>query len=166
MASEVVLASHLPGEGHFRSERFRVVSLPCEGDLDYSHGMQTLWATGKAICNIEHDMECSDELIQELLDCPHPLCTHAYLLYWPSTHQAQPHYAQRHGGTNYGDWIKQGEEWCDFSGIGFCKIVPQARVRPLVDSHWSIVDCAVTNATDAHWHVHWKNGVGVEHWHR
>jgi hypothetical protein len=125
--------------------------------------MQALWPSDKAIVNVEHDMEVSDELIQQLLDCPHPLCTFAYKLYWPSTHQAQPHYAQRDGGPNYGEWIKEGVECCGFSGIGLCKIAPEARACPLADSHWSTVDCAISRSTEGDWHVHWPE---VEHYHR
>jgi len=122
-----------------------------------------VWGTDATIVNVEHDMECSDELIQQLLDCPHPLCTHAYKLYWPSTHQVRPHYAQRDGGPNYGEWIKEGVEWCGFTGIGFCKITPEARVSALVESPWQTVDCDVTKATEGPWHVHWPE---VEHYHR
>jgi hypothetical protein len=165
----VVVASHLLGEGHFQSERFEVVPVECVGDTDYSRGLQAVWGTDATIVNVEHDHECSDLLIRQLLDCLHPLCTHAYKLYMAST-GGLPHYAQRDGGPNYGQWITEGMEWCGFTGIGFCKITPQARVRPLVESPWQTVDCEVTKATDGPWHVHWQEGkngpTSIEHYHR
>lgn len=160
--STVVLASHLPGEGHFRSERHRVLAVPCVADTDYSQGWQALWDTDLTIVGVEHDHEVSDELVQGLLDCPHSLCAWAYLLHMPSTGGAS-HYAQRDGGPNYGDWIKPGVRWCGFSGIGFCKIAPEARVRSLAESPWQIVDCAISRATDGDWHVHWP---AIDHFHR
>jgi hypothetical protein len=129
-----------------------------------------LWGGTHTLINVEHDHECSDDLIQELLDCPEPLCSHAYTLFMPST-GGLPHYAHRTGPKPPagGEWIKQGDEWADFGGIGFCKITPQARVRPLAQSSWQVVDCAISKATDARWHVHWQQGpsgpVGVEHYH-
>jgi hypothetical protein len=162
----VVLASHLPGEGHFRSTKHTVVPIPCVGDRDYSDAMRRWWGTSHDLVNVEHDHDPTDEQIQELLDCPHDLCTFAYLLH----HLPEPaHYAQRDGGTGYGEWIKAGVEWCGFSGIGFCKITRGVRVRPLEASSWQEVDCRVSDATDADWHVHWKSGpdgpVGVDHFH-
>jgi hypothetical protein len=139
-----------------------VVALPCSGDHDYSRGLQALWPTGQTIVNVEHDMECTDELIDQLLGCPHPLCSHAYRLH-PVTTGRPSHWAHRDGGTNYGEWVETGTEWCGFTGIGFCKITPAARVRPLADSHWTAVDCAVSDATEGDWHMHWP---GVEHHHR
>jgi hypothetical protein len=162
----IVLASHLPGEGRFRSEQFRIVSLLCVDDLDYSRGLQSLWGSDHTLIVLEHDMECSDELIQGLLDCPHSLCTHSYLLHWASTHSAKPHYAQMVGSrpsVGGGDWIKRGDEWADFTGIGFCKITPEARVRPLEETGWQDVDCAVTKAVEGRWHVH---SPPIEHYHR
>ncbi len=111
-------------------------------------------------------MECSDELIQALLGCPHPLCTHAYKLYWPSTHAMRPHYGHSVGRKAHiggGKWVEPNAEWAHYSGIGFCKITPEARVRPLRREHWSLLDIQVTAATEGRWHIHWPS---VEHYHR
>jgi hypothetical protein len=114
--------------------------------------MRKWWRTSHTLVNVEHDHDPSDELIQELLDCPEPMCVWAYMLHHLP---GPPHYAQRDGGPGYGEWIRPGVEWCGFSGIGFCKITPGARVRPLGESPWQEVDCAVSRATDCKVHVHW-----------
>lgn len=168
----IVISSYLPSEGEkpYRSKEFRVVALPCrtshDGLFDYSRGLQAVWGSDSTIVNVEHDMECSDGLIQNLLDCPHPLCAHAYLL-----RKSGP-YAYRNGplppAGGYEDhWLKGGEEWATFGGIGLVKITPEARVRPLPEREWSTVDIVVTKACEGpevvpgghhlgrRWHIHW-----------
>ena len=177
----VILASHLSGEQHFRSAQHMVVPIPCHGPLDYHKGVAAWWETSRTIINVEHDHEVSDELIQGLLDCPHNFCSWAYWLGIPS---GGPHWAHRTGKQPPcgGVWIETGDEWADFGGIGFCKITPEARVRPLrgpwdrkrqvwQDVDWQSVDIAVFAAVDERVHVHWRrdangNAVGgVEHRH-
>jgi len=132
------------------------VALPCVNKYDYSRGWQTLWPTDLTLIGVEHDMEVDDGLIDELLACPEPFCTWAYLLHQPSTGGVS-HYAQRLGAKPPagGDWIREGVEWCSFTGIGFCKITAVARVRPLKEGTWQFVDCQVSKATDVRVHVHW-----------
>jgi hypothetical protein len=158
----VVLCSHLTGEGHFQSERFEVVPIECVEPEDYRNGVAAWWEGDRTICNIEHDMEVSDELIQGLLDCPHPMCSWAYWLGLPS---GGPHWAHRTGRKPPcgGVWVETGDEWADYGGIGFCKITPDARVRPLPEQTWQFVDIAVFEATDVRVHVHWP---AVEHYHQ
>lgn len=167
MSGVVVVASHLKGAKHFRSKKFRVVSLPCVDDLDYWGGLAALWEGDLTIVNVEHDMECSDELIQQLLDCPHPLCTHAYMLRSPVYHYCHRNGPQPPAGGYEDWWIKEGEEWATYGGIGFCKITSQARVRPLEPREWPTLDIVLTRAVEGpevvpptvqhgrRWHVHW-----------
>jgi hypothetical protein len=105
-------------------------------------------------------MECSDGLIRGLLDCYAPFCTYAYRL-----HHIGGKWAQSVGPKPpaVGEWIAKGEEWCDYTGIGFCKVTAKARVRPLAESNWETVDIAIAKATDVRVHVHWPE---VEHYHR
>jgi hypothetical protein len=138
-----------------------VVPVPCVGELDYSRTLRSWWRTSRTIVNVEHDMEVSDELIQALLDCPHPFCTHAYTLFPVSTGK-RAHYAQAASKPHIEDWIAAGVEWCAFTGIGFCKITPEARARRLGESTWQFVDLAVSAATDCPVHVHWP---AVSHYH-
>lgn len=165
----VVLASHLPGASHFESRQFEVVPIRCEDPLDYYRGVLAWWETDRTIILVEHDVECSDELIQQLLDCDCMLGSWAYWLGIPS---GGPHWAHRTGKKPPcgGVWIETGDDWADYGGVGFCKITPQARVRPLPEQTWQFVDIAVAEATDLRWHIHWKNGpdgpTGVEHFHR
>lgn len=171
-ADVIVVSSYLPekGERPYRSKEFRVVALPCgtgyDSLFDYSRGLQAVWGSDFTIVNVEHDMECSDGLIQQLLDCPHPLCAHAYLL------RKKGPYAYRNGplppAGGYEDhWLRPGDEWATFGGIGLVKITPGARVRPLPEREWSTVDIVVTKACEGaevvpgghhkgrRWHVHW-----------
>lgn len=162
MADPLIVLSHLPAEPPFRTD-LSSVAICCESEFDYWRGIADAWGHGGPLVIVEHDMECTDELITELLDCPRSLCTHAYLLYWVSTGQADPHYAHHVGGI----WITAGGPDAEYSGIGFCKINPEARI-PLVsldpdhEPHWSHVDRAVNRAITCRWHVHWP---GVDHNH-
>lgn len=157
----VVLASRLSGERYFRSSQHMVVPIPCVGPLDYYKGVAAWWRTSRTIINVEHDMEVSDGLIQGLLDCPQPMCSWAYWLGIPS---GGPHWAHRTGKKPPcgGMWVETGDEWADYGGIGFCKITPEARVRPLPEQTWQFVDIAVAEATDLRWHLHWP-AVGHSH---
>lgn len=157
----LVVCSLLSGDRAFRSERHRVVTLPCRSDTDYSSGLGLLWRTSGAIINVEHDMECSDELIDRLLACPELLCTHAYRM-----HHLGGTYAQAvgrkaaHGG---GRPVHGGETYADFSGIGFCKIAAPARAGCLERTRWDAVEMAVHGAIHGPWHVHWPE---INHHHR
>jgi hypothetical protein len=169
VTAPVILASHLTGARHFTSTRHMVVPVPCRESLDYYNGVLPWWSTSRTICIVEHDMQVDDDLIQQLLDCPEPFCSWSYWLGLPS---GGPHWAHRTGlkPPCGGVWIETGDEWADFGGIGFCKIEPSARVRPLEETDWTGVDCAVSRATDCRVHVHWKRDeggqcVGVEHYH-
>jgi hypothetical protein len=165
----VILASHLVGQPHFRSERFEVVGIECVEPEDYWRGVEAHWASDETLCILEHDMEVSDDLIQTLLDCD---CAFGTWAYWLGIPSGGPHWAHRTGKKPPcgGVWIETGDEWADYGGIGFCKITPQARVRPLPEQSWQFVDIAVFQAVDERVHVHWKDGPdgpeGVEHLHR
>ena len=163
MADPLVVVSHLPHEIPFLSERFPSVNIWCEDDTDYWRGLLEHWDHDGPLVIVEHDMESSDDLIAELLDCPHPLCTHAYTLYWVSTGKPDPLYAHHVGGV----WIVEGRTDAEYSGIGFCKINHEVRgplvsIDPARDMHWSHVDRAVNRAVTARWHVHWP---GADHLH-
>lgn len=113
--------------------------------------MRGPWLDGRPLVNIEHDMECSQSLVDELLACPHPLCTHAYQMHIPRDYWAHSH--DRDGMDGF--WIAEGEEWATYSAIGFCKIAPEARVRPLERDSWRGVEMQVNRAVEGRWHVHW-----------
>jgi hypothetical protein len=61
-----------------------------------------------------------------------------------------------------GFWITEGIERAAYSGIGFCKIAPEARVRPLERDTWRGLEWQVNAATEGDWHVHWEP---IEHHH-
>lgn len=163
----MVVSSYVSGgvRGPYRSERYPVWRIPCAEPGDYHRGLQSVWEDGFTLCVVEHDMEVSDDLIASLLGCPEPFCTWAYALYFPSTSRPEPHYAQRVGlkPPAGGDWVSEGESWCHYTGIGFCKIAPEVRVRPLESCHWSHLDVSVAKACDGRVHIHWPE-VEHDHW--
>lgn len=150
----IILASHLPGAGHFESERFMVDPIECSEPEDYWRGVAEWWDSYDVLINVEHDMQVSDDLIGALLDCPEPLCTYAY---WLGPSSGGPHWAHRTGRQPPcgGVWIEEGDEWADFGGIGFCKIAPEVRVRALPEQTWQFVDIAVFASVQRQVHVHW-----------
>lgn len=116
-------------------------------------------------------MQCTDALIDELLSCPHPVCTHAYQMHIPRTYWA--HNVSLTGARPSGlalsqytargiRWVAPGDVWADFSGIGFCKIAREARMGCLRRDVWRGVEVSVNAAISTRWHVHWP---GVEHHH-
>ena len=160
----IVLASHLPGEGHFRSERHRVVPILCRDPLDYWRGLAEWWDSDETLVNLEHDIEATDDQVDELLDCQHSLCSWAYRCHWAST--GLPHDVYAHGtGDRYRNthYLTGGEPWADWSAIGFLKIGPGARVGPLAPATWSEVELSIEAAIDGPVHMHWPE-VTHHHW--
>jgi hypothetical protein len=169
VSEPVILASILPGEPIFESEQFEVWPIECVEPENYWEGVAEWWDSDRVIVNLEHDVECSDELIQTLLDCD---CAFGTWAYWLGIPSGGPHWAHRTGKQPPcgGAWIETGDEWADFGGIGFCKIEPSARVRPLWEPKddddepptWQEVDIAVFASVHQQVHVHWP---AVEHLH-
>ena len=172
--SAVVLASYLPSEGHFESDRFEVVGIECWDEFDYWVGVAAWWDSDRTLVLVEHDIQVSDEHITELLACPHPLDSWAYRCHWISTGVAGGVIAAGTGerGT---DWhpapgfLTGGEEWAAWSAIGLVKIAPEARIgRVLRRETWNRLELAVHDAVKRPWHMH-GNAVGgaqlVPHFH-
>jgi hypothetical protein len=165
----IVLASHLPGEGHFRSKQFKVRSVCCHNDYDYWRGVAEYWASGSMIVNVEHDMAVTDSHIQQLLDCPHALCSWAYLCHWITTGLPHDIYAAGTGLRNRDTHpdplhLQGGEEWANWSAIGLVKITPQARVGVLRREPWAQLELAVHDAVRRPWHMHWNPSLTHHHW--
>lgn len=160
----LVVASHLPGEGHFRSEHFRVVPVCCVGEFDYHAALAAVWESDETIVNVEHDIEVSDEHVEALIDCPEPLCSWAYHCHWAST--GLPHdviaagTGRRDPHTNPDpDCLTGGEEWANWSAIGLVKIAPEARIGPLRREPWQRLELSIHDAVKRPWHMH-GNAVG------
>jgi hypothetical protein len=147
----LIVYSYLPDEEPFYSERFEVLPLLCESRFDYSEGLAGVWDLDRTLVNVEHDMRVSDDLIQRILDDSHPLVTYAYTLFWAST-RSKEHYAQR---MNYGEWVREGAESADYSGIGFARIDPEVRTGPLGRSTWQHVDVEVNKVVAGRWAILW-----------
>ena len=160
----VVVASYLPGEEPFSSERFHVRQVECQGDFDYSHGLAEAWVSDATVVNVEHDLEVSDTLIQNLIDCPEPLCAQTYPLYAASgAHGTTDGPIYPYTATNPGAWVSEGTEWAEWAAPGFIKVTPDARVNPFPEKHWLTVEHATNYLTRGPWHLHWPP---VEHHHQ
>lgn len=171
----VVVSSRLAGEAATTS-RHSVLDVVCVEDTDYGQAVASVWGGGVTVVNIEHDMQVTDDLIDALLDCPHPLCSWAYRVYPVSTMRPAPMWAHAVAQTQNGRllswpnfsvtarWISEGEQWADFSAIGFCKITPAA-MADLIETgaSWRWVEMAVNAAVTGPWHLHWP---AVEHHHQ
>jgi hypothetical protein len=146
-----------------------IYSPVCNSEYDYWAGFSELWSGDDTIVNVEHDMETSGRLVDELVDCLYPLCTYAYQIH----HRGPDFYAQGwqsiyRGPRARGEDIRwlQGasEHQCDLSGLGFCKITRDARKdATLSRCVWQGVEREVNMAVSKRWHVHWPE---VEHFHR
>ena len=153
-----------PARTHLRP----VLFVPGAGDdaYEYWRRLSAAWMTTETIVNVEHDMECSQALVDELLACPHPLCSHAYLMYLPRRYWAHgwastdPRERAQGGGIR---WVERGDERAGHSAIGFCKVEPRVRPGELERTEWPGVEMAVNRAVCGPWHLHWP---GVEHYHK
>lgn len=160
----VVLCSHLPGEGHFRSTRFKVVPIECVDPYDYWRGVAYWWGSGRTIVGIEHDMEVSDAHVRELIDCPNSLCAWAYHCHFASTGLPRDVIAAGTGSRDSGltsdpEYLTGGERWAAWSAIGVVKIAAQARLGPLRRESWQLLELSVHDAVHRPWHIH-GNAVG------
>ena len=124
--------------------------------MDYWRGLNAVWDTDKTIVNVEHDMECSDELVRQLVECDQPACSHAYRVWLSDRYKFV--YAAHSPGIG---WLREGTPAAHYCGIGFCKIEPSARTRPLNPGQWLTMEQAV-NLSVAEWHLHWP---AVDHHH-
>jgi hypothetical protein len=139
---------------------YSVHDVVCDDLWGYWAGLDSVWSDDRTLINIEHDMETSDELVQELLSCPHDLCAYPYRVRpfgWP-------------GGTwsaSYGSlWVSEGNPWAMFTSIGFCKIAPGVRAGTTLDRMpWNKVETSVHTAVAQCrriWHLHWP---AITHYH-
>src|ERR1017187_8093019 len=181
----VVTSSYLTGEEPVRSERYNVQGIECKtehGEFDYCRGLEEAWLTNKTIVNIERDMEHSDELVDGLVKCPWPLCAYAYkvfptqldrYIYCATANQLDTNNV-RNPTARIVTWLNEGEEWAVWSSIGFCKIAPIARPKPLDLLFWQWVEHSVNRVVGEYknaggagyaWHIHWNKGQGIEHYH-
>ena len=129
-----------------------------EGPLDYSRLFRSAWGKGDAVVNVEHDMEYSDDLVDELLSCDHELCAYPYIVY------PRRHHSFVYGAQWRGDYVEEGQAFATFSAIGFAKY--EATVQdPLPEVTWNQVEMAIHDRV-VHgkrlWHLHWP---AVQHFH-
>lgn len=164
----LVIASHLPGEGHFRSKSFHVAAGECRDDFDYWRHLSVAFQGSHTVVNLEHDIEVTDDHVAALIGCPYPLCSWAYDVHWASTSLRDDVIAAGNGARDADrhpdpGFLQGGEEWAEWSAIGLVKITPDARVAPLRREPWQRLELAVHDAVTRPWHMHWPP-VPHHHW--
>jgi hypothetical protein len=106
--------------------------------------------------NVEHDMEITDDLIAELLDCPKELCAAAYRSHWIATGHPEGRIACGNGSRfTTCTYHEDGQEFAEWSAIGAAKIGHGARIGPLRREPWQLLELAVEDAVARPWHIHW-----------
>lgn len=158
-ADPVVLCGHLPDEGYFHSERHQVIPFVCDDGFGYWRGLTDHWDGPETLVNVEHDLEISDRELDEITECPHPLCSWSYAMHWVSTGAVADTWPHTAGGK----FVTEGAEWAEWSAIGFVKIAPEARIAPLEKVLWRQVEDAIDKAVAKPWHLHWP-AVPHHHW--
>lgn len=148
----IVLASHLPGDTPYQSQRFPVTPVECNSELDYWRGLHEHWGSSETIINVEHDIALTDQHLQTLAACPHPACAWAYVCHWVTTHLPPGTIAARHHNGRY---LTVGEEWADWAPLGLIKLAGTARCAPLAATRWRELEQTVNTATRGPWHMHW-----------
>ena len=156
----IVLASHLPSQGHaaFQITRHRVVPVCCEDPFDYWQAFSEWWETDETICNVEHDIEANTDHVDALLGCPHPACAWIYAGHWRTTGQSDDVLAHLCDGRPG----KLGDEWADWVALGLIKLAPEARTGPLRREPWMALENAVNDAIAGPVHMH---GPAAHHHH-
>ena len=155
----LVLASHLHGEGHFRSTVHNVIPILCDEDRAYSLGVAKHWCHPGPLVVVEHDIEATNVLVSGLLECNYSVCSWAFALHWASSGRVEDVYAHKNDGLP----VEYGTEWADWSAPGFMKIAPEARTGPIVECHWRRVEDAINAAITGPVHLHWPP-VQHHHW--
>lgn len=163
----VVLVSYLPGEGlAYESE----VSEPilCDDDYDYWRGWARYWGSDLTLIGIEHDMEVTDQQVDELLACEHHLCSWAYECHHASTGignviAAGTGARSKHDMPPDAYYLHGGEEFAAWSAIGFVKIERAARIGPLMPAPWQELELSIEDAVESPWHLHWPL-IPHHHW--
>lgn len=162
MTSPVILCTHLVGAPSRPSARWATTPLLCDADTDYAAGVAAAWSTDRVLINIEQDIQATDDHIQALLDCPHPVCAWSYLVYAASGIHDAPAYP--FVARQPGPWVTYGTEWAEWAAPGFIKIAPTHRRGPFpAHAHWLDVEHATNALTTGPWHLHWPP---VEHDHK
>lgn len=150
----------MPGDPPLKSE-FPVHDVVCEDAFfGYWAGLNVVWDSDRTIVNLEHDMEFSDDLVRELLSCPHDLCAFPYKVRpfgWPG---------MRHGASYGCLWVATNQPYASFSSIGFCKMTAKARAgstleRAIWDKVEGVIHTAIVRDRQI-WHLHWP---AIEHYH-
>lgn len=127
----------------------------------YWEGINALWDSDQDLILVEHDMEFSDDLVAELLSCPHPTCAYPYVVMpvgWPG----------KTWSASYGSlWVAEDTPYASFSSIGFCKLTAEARRGTDFGGRavWNKVEGSVHLAAIQNkclWHLHWP---AIQHHH-
>ena len=141
-----------------------VVFRDCTGKpLAYWRFLDEWWYRPLTLLVVEHDMILEPWHLAELVDCSAGLCSQAY-----SIHRGPgrlDHYCHANPGNVDGTpaWVRHGEPFATFSGLGCAKLTwPARRHVSIPRATWQDLDHTVSTRLRQTWHLHWP---GVEHAH-
>lgn len=137
-----------------------IVDVECSGLNDYADAVRNLWNGPHTLINIEQDLEPDEGMIEELLECPEPLCSQMYWLAALSTGRTESLYCAFVGQVNNLRPVEHGEEYADLSGLGLIKLTAEARkaIGMPDQVRWNELDYNLATrikAAGLRWHCHW-----------
>lgn len=137
--------------------------VPCPGPYDYAEAVAYHWNDVGSLINCEQDMGPFPETIQDLVDCPHDVCTVPYWLSPASTQLDKPIISV----SPYSDSLHpltRGIEWAARSAIGLVKFSEEMRRRypPPDRVEYGNVEHEFHIRSGNRWHVHWP---AIPHYH-
>ena len=131
----------------------------------YWASLAQIWRHSDVFVNVEWDMQFSPALVENLLACSYPLCTHAYQMHIPRTYWAHGQLPPEPGLRETASciqWVSEGEQLASIPGLGFCKIAPSVRLAVPERCEWPAVEQMVNRVVQGPWHVHWP---AIDHYH-
>lgn len=136
------------------------IQVKCETLWDYCNSLAKIWPINDNLMIVEHDIDFTQDLFDELADCPAALCVPMYKLYPATTGLSNEVWAHRREGNPFLEFISEYQEWVPYAGLGMAKINTMVRHilnDPPINVHWKELDTAISQYFYSHnmmWHVH------------
>ncbi len=114
------------------SNKYKIIRKQTEQPSEYELFINEYWQQDDIII-LEHDLVPTEKDLEELIKCKYYICSFNYYLYQCSTLLKYPVIANRkiiyiNNLINY-EWIKETDDFCDLSSLGFIKINKEIQYR-------------------------------------
>ena len=121
-------------------------------DDRYEQAFRYMWEKHEPFIIIEQDIVPTQQDIDNLASCPHPLCASNYKLYPASTGLPDPVLAHRIAVYNNVQktillqtrWVNYTDQFCDLFGFGLTKITPDTDKYPIKFDRWNDLDSRIS----------------------